>query len=63
MERRDLILELCREAGDTGSEDEIVKEWEANHACYCNLHIDNASQGDVDTLKKIRMCMGLELTR
>lgn len=33
MECRDLILELCREAGDTGPKDEIVKEWEANHAC------------------------------
>lgn len=63
MEGRDLILELCHEAGDVGSEDEIVKEWEANHACCCNFNIDNASQGDVDTLKKIRTCMGLELTR
>ncbi len=26
MEGGDLILELCHEAGDVGSEDEIVKE-------------------------------------
>ncbi len=26
MDGRDLILELCHEAGDVGSEDEIVKE-------------------------------------
>lgn len=59
MERRDLILELCHEAGDTGSEDEIIEEWEANHACCCNLYVGNAAQGDVDTLNKIRTCMGL----
>jgi hypothetical protein len=63
MERRELILELCHEAGDTGSKDEIIKEWEACHACCCNLKVHNASQGDVETLKKIRKCMGLELTR
>lgn len=63
MERRDLILELCREVGETGFEDDIVEEWEANHACCCNLYIDNAAQGDAATLNKIRTCMGLPLIR
>jgi len=63
MERRDFILELCHEAGDTGPEDELVEEWEANHACCCNLYVENAAQGDVATLNNIRTCMGLPLTR
>jgi len=63
MERRDFILELCHEAGDTGREDEIVEEWEANHACCCNLYVENAAEGDVATLNNIRTCMGLPLTR
>jgi hypothetical protein len=63
MGRRDLILELCHEAGDSGPEYEIVEDWEANHACCCNLHIDNAAQGDGAMLSEIRRCMGLPLTR
>ncbi len=62
MEPRDLILELCHESGDIGPEYEIVEEWEANHACCCNLHVYNAAQGDVATLNEIRTCMGLPLT-
>ncbi len=63
MGRRDLILELCHEAGDRSPEYEIVEDWEANHACCCNLYIDNAAQGDVAMLSEIRRCMGLPLTR
>lgn len=63
MERRDLILELCREVGETGFEDEIVEECEANHACCCNLNVGNAVQGYVDTLNKISTCMELPLMR
>jgi len=63
MERRDFILGLCHEARHTGPEDEIIEEWEANHACCCNLYVDKAAQGDVATLNDIRACMGLPLTR
>ncbi len=63
MGRRDLILELCDEAGDRGPKYEIVEDWEANHACCCNLYIDNAAQGDGTMLSEIRRCMGLPLTR
>jgi len=62
MERRDFILELCHEARHTGPEDEIVEEWEANHACCCNFYVDSAAQGDIATLYEIRKCMGLPLT-
>jgi hypothetical protein len=34
MERRELILELCRQAGDTGPEDEIIEDWEATVFLY-----------------------------
>lgn len=62
MERRELILELCSEAGDSGQEDQIIEDWGANHACCCNFYVDNAAQGDVATLNEIRRCMGLPLT-
>ena len=63
MEIREFILELCHEAGDTSSENEIIEEWKVNHACCCRLHVDNAARGDMATLSKIRTCMGLRLTR
>ena len=59
MERRDLIVDLCREAGETGSEKEAVEQWEADHACCCTLHADHAAEGDRETLTNIRACMGL----
>ncbi len=62
MERRELILELCRQAGDTGPEDEIIEDWEANHACCCNVYVGNAARGHIATLNEIRRCMGLPLT-
>ena len=61
MEIRDLIIELCHEAGDGGSDDEIMEEWKANHACCCRLRVDEAVQGDMATLSKIRLCMGLRV--
>jgi len=58
-ERQELVIALCQEAGDTGSPDIVVDEWEANHACCCALHLDHAAQGDSKTLNTIRTCMGL----
>ncbi len=63
MERRDLIVELCREAGDTRLEAEAVEDWEADHACCCTLHVEKAARGDAGTLHNIRACMGLPLPR
>ena len=59
MKIREFVLELCHEAGDGGSEDEIMEEWEANHACCCRLRVGDAARGDMATLSKIRLCMGL----
>jgi hypothetical protein len=58
-ERQELIIALCREAGETGSPDALIEDWEANHACCCALHLDRATQGDPKTLNAIRTCMGL----
>lgn len=60
-ERQALIIALCQEAGDTGSPDALIEDWEANHACCCALHLDQAAQGDPKTLNAIRTCMGLTL--
>ncbi len=63
MERGDFILELCREAGDPGSDKEAVEQWEADHACCCTLHVEKAAQGDGATLANVRACMGLPVAR
>ncbi len=62
MEIRELILELCREAGDAGPEDDIVNEWEGDHGCCCKLNAENAALGNVAVLSQIRSCMGLRVT-
>ena len=63
MEIRELILELCHEAGDGSSDDEIMEEWKANHACCCLLHLYKAAEGDRLVLSNVRRCMGLRLTQ
>ena len=60
---RELILELCHEAGDTGTEDDIVKGWEGDHGCCCMLNAEMASQGSVSIVNEIRGCMGLPVPR
>ena len=59
MEARELIVGLCKEAGDRGSEPELVEEWEGNHGCCCKPHVESAAEGDVEVLNNIRRCMGL----
>ncbi len=59
MEAQELIVKLCKEAGEQGSERELVKEWGGNHACCCKPHVDDAVLGDVVVLNNIRRCMGL----
>ena len=61
MEIRELILELCCEAGDTGPGNDIVNEWEADHGCCCKLNAENAARGNVAVLHQIRLCMGLRV--
>ena len=59
MKVRDCVLELCHEAGKTGSEEEVFEQWKAHHARCCDPHVDKAARGDVVILNKIRTCMGL----
>ena len=61
MEIRELVLELCLEAGDTAPEDEIVYDWESNHGCCCLLRASGAANGDVAALAQIRLCMDLSV--
>ena len=61
MEIRDLILELCFEAGDAGPEDGIVIEWEDSHGCCCRLNAEIAAQGNIEMVNQIRACMGLRV--
>ena len=59
MDRGSLIVALCREAGGTDTETELVEHWEANHACCCAFHAARAGAGDRQALEAIRRCMGL----
>ncbi len=62
METRQLILELCYEAGETGPDDDIVDEWQGDHGCCCNLNAEDAARGNVAVVNQIRSCMGLRVT-
>ncbi len=61
MEIRELILELCCEAGHTGPVDDIVNEWEGDHGCCCKLNAEDAARGNIAVLNQIRSCMGLRV--
>ncbi len=61
MDRRQLILALCREAGGTDTETSLIEQWEADHACCCAFHVVRAVAGDRRTLEAIRRCMGIPL--
>ena len=62
----DLICDLCREAGDSVSDDnwaEIVEGWYANHSECCGGRIEQAADRDAGALIAVRICMGLPLTK
>jgi hypothetical protein len=56
-----LIIALCREAGDTESDEVILEGYDANHRSCCGPDIKAAAQGDVTALIQIRRCMGLPI--
>jgi len=62
METRQLILELCYEAGESGPDDDIVDEWQGDHGCCCKLNAEEAARGNVALVNQIRSCMGLRVT-
>jgi hypothetical protein len=60
MRREDIVSRLCREAGESGTEAELVEAWEASHGCCCSLHVEKAASGEATVLANVRACMGLD---
>jgi hypothetical protein len=56
----ELILELCREAGDTVSDEECLEGFRAN---YHPDTIRAAAQGDVEAIIELRQGCGLPIFR
>jgi hypothetical protein len=63
MDRSELIIALCREAGDTEDEEPMVAGWEANHGACCEEAIETAATGNPAALLRVRRCMGLPILR
>lgn len=61
MTRAELIIALCREAGDSLSDAAIVAGWEANHCGCCSTDVAAAAEGDSTALIRLRLCMGLPI--
>ena len=56
----ELILSLCREAGDEGSEDNVIKKFREKYRDQSDL-IRKASQGDSKALRRLRRLCGLKV--
>ncbi len=54
----ELLIELCREAGDIGTDEELVEGARANHD---SEDIAEAAQGDVAALIRLRIAFGLPI--
>lgn len=60
MTRNDLIIAICREAGDAGTDQEIVNGYESNYPNdYLTDVVDMAASGDVAALIRMRTDAGL----
>ena len=57
----DLILALCREAGDGGADAALLAGWRSRPYGCCEEAIFLASAGDVQALMQCRHCCGLSL--
>ncbi len=58
-EREDeLLIELCREAGDVGTDEELIEGARANHDPE---DIAEAARGDVAALIRLRIAFGLPI--
>ena len=55
-----MIVDLCHEAGDTGSNDELIEGFRANHHAE---DIAAAASGDVAALAALRQACGLPVIR
>lgn len=62
MTREELIVQICREAGDVGSDEELVDGYSSNYSDeYLKEIVDRAAQGDVAALVKMRIDAGLTI--
>ena len=60
MTGNELILLLCREAGEEGSESEVIKKFREKYRDHSEL-ITKASQGDAKALRRLRWLCGLKV--
>ena len=62
MNRNELIVTICREAGDVGTDDEIVEGYSHNYNDgYLQDVVDPAAAGDVAALVRMRSDAGLPI--
>jgi hypothetical protein len=58
QKENELLVSLCREAGDTGTDNELIDGARGNH--HPDL-IHDAAQGDVAALIQLRQAFGLPI--
>jgi len=60
LTEEELILSLCREAGEEGSEVDLIKKFREKYRGESDL-IRRASQGDSKALRRLRWLCGLKV--
>ena len=60
MTEEELILSLCREAGEEGSEEDLIKKFREKYRDHFEL-LRKASQGDSKALRRLRWLCGLKV--
>ncbi len=60
MTEDELILSLCREAGEEGSEKDVIKRFREKYGEHTEI-IRKASQGDSKALRRLRWLCGLKV--
>ena len=60
LKEDELILSLCREAGEEGSETDLIKKFREKYRGQSEL-IRRASQGDSKALRRLRWLCGLKV--
>jgi hypothetical protein len=60
MIRQELIIAICREAGDQGTDEELVEGYQGNYSDdYLEEIVDAAAKGDITALVRMRSDAGL----
>ncbi len=62
MTRNELIISICREAGDVGDDASLISGYERNYDDdYLRSVVDAAATGDAGALAKMRSDAGLAI--